>query len=143
MNEFDQIVKHGLKVRYYARYTDDFIVVADNEKYLCSTLASMRAFLEERLRLNLHPEKVSIKRYTQGVDFLGYVVIPYHVRLRTKTKRRVMRKLRDQVMRFKRGDIIETTLKAALQSYLGVLSHADAYRMGEDLKNMFWWWMGE
>ena len=31
MNEFDQFVKHELRVRYYVRYTDDFAIVSDNE----------------------------------------------------------------------------------------------------------------
>ncbi|TSC55833.1 MAG: RNA-directed DNA polymerase [Parcubacteria group bacterium Greene0416_39] len=31
MNEFDQFVKHELKVKYYVRYTDDFAIVSDNE----------------------------------------------------------------------------------------------------------------
>ena len=143
MNVFDQFVKHGLKVEYYARYTDDFVVVADNERYLRDILASMRIFLNERLKLDLHPEKVSIRRYSRGVDFLGYVVLPYHIKLRTRTKRRMFRKLKEQVWQYKRGEISEARLQAALRSYLGVLSHADAHRMSEDLKSMFWWWMSE
>ncbi len=30
MNEFDQFVKHTLRVKHYIRYTDDFVLVADN-----------------------------------------------------------------------------------------------------------------
>lgn len=140
---FDQFVKHRLKVKYYARYTDDFVVVSDNEEYLQNVLSAMRMFLAEALKLDLHPEKISIRKYTSGIDFLGYVVLPYHIKLRTKTKRRMLRKLKEQVRGYKRGEISEIRLKASLQSYLGVLSHADAYQMSNDLKNMFWWWMSE
>lgn len=31
MNEFDQFVKHELKIKYYVRYTDDFAIASDNE----------------------------------------------------------------------------------------------------------------
>jgi len=31
MNEFDQFVKHELRVKYYVRYTDDFVIASDNE----------------------------------------------------------------------------------------------------------------
>lgn len=31
MDEFDQFVKHELKIKYYARYTDDFAIASDNE----------------------------------------------------------------------------------------------------------------
>ena len=31
MNEFDQFVKRQLKVRYYIRYADDFVVFSENK----------------------------------------------------------------------------------------------------------------
>ena len=143
MNVFDQFVKHELKVKYYARYTDDFVVIADTEEYLRNILPLTCTFLKKRLKLDLHPDKISIRKYGQGIDFLGYVVLPYHTRLRTKTKRRMLRKLKGQVEQYKQGKISVTRLQESLQSYLGVLLHADAHQMSEDIENMFWWWMGE
>jgi retron-type reverse transcriptase len=34
MNEFDQYVKHRMKEKYYVRYADDFVFLADNRKAL-------------------------------------------------------------------------------------------------------------
>ena len=51
MNEFDQFMKHELRVKCYARYTDDFVVVADSTEYLQSLLSSITAFLRDRLKL--------------------------------------------------------------------------------------------
>ncbi len=34
MNEFDQFVKHKLKVKYYIRYADDFVILSENKNYL-------------------------------------------------------------------------------------------------------------
>jgi hypothetical protein len=34
MNEFDYYVKRALRVQYYARYTDDFVIVGENTAYL-------------------------------------------------------------------------------------------------------------
>jgi hypothetical protein len=143
MNEFDQFVKHKLKVKNYARYTDDFVIVSDNIDYLQNILPSIRAFLKEKLLLDLHPRKVEIRRCTRGIDFLGYVVLPYHTVVRTKTKKRMMRKLREQVTRFRNGQINEATLKGSLQSYMGVLSHADAHILGQELESQFWYWVKE
>lgn len=33
MNKFDQFVKHKLKVKYYIRYADDFVILSNNKKY--------------------------------------------------------------------------------------------------------------
>ena len=38
LNQFDQFVKHKLKVKHYARYTDDFVIVAQDPNYLKSLL---------------------------------------------------------------------------------------------------------
>lgn len=138
MNEFDTFIKHVLKVRYYARYTDDFIIVSNNQEYLRNIIFPIKDFLKEKLQLELHPKKVSIRKLHQGIDFLGYVVFPKHCLIRTKTKRRILTKLKKKILAYKSGNISELTLRQSLQSYLGVLSHANAYRLAEELKNMIW-----
>ena len=71
MNIFDQFVKQELKAEYYARYTDDFIILSHDESDLLNKLDRVTAFLEDKLALQLHPEKIIIRRYNQGIDFLG------------------------------------------------------------------------
>ncbi|MBU0707782.1 hypothetical protein KKG41_05425, partial [Patescibacteria group bacterium] len=58
----------------YIRYTDDFIIVADNKPYLENLIPRISTFLRTRLKLTLHPKKVTIHAFHQGIDFLGYVV---------------------------------------------------------------------
>ena len=77
-----------LKVKYYARYTDDFVIVSDDKNYLEKLIPLIQSFLREKLKLELHPSKVSIRKYRQGIDFLGYVALSHHIALRTKTKKR-------------------------------------------------------
>ena len=143
MNEFDQFVKHELRVKQYMRYTDDFVIVSEDERYLQSLMPKISDFLHDRLALSLHPNKVSIRKYRQGIDFLGYVSLPNHIATRTKTKRRIDRKLHDRVSGFKSETTTEESLFASLNSYLGVFSHADAYENAEELKSNFWFWMSE
>ena len=33
MNEFDQFMKTELKVKYYIRYADDFVILSDDKNY--------------------------------------------------------------------------------------------------------------
>ncbi|MBI5004170.1 RNA-directed DNA polymerase [Candidatus Kaiserbacteria bacterium] len=143
MNELDQFVKHELKVKRYARYTDDFIIVSADREYLALLIPRIELFLQTRLRLSLHPRKVEIRAYHRGIDFLGYVILSHHMRLRTKTKKRMIRKLRERVVAYRSGHIKEEQLLGSLRSYLGVLSHADAYGLIEALKNDFWFWLHE
>ncbi|TSD03867.1 MAG: RNA-directed DNA polymerase (Reverse transcriptase) [Parcubacteria group bacterium Greene0714_21] len=139
MNEFDQFVKHELKVKYYVRYTDDFAIVSDNEYTLRGGgLTSMGKFLRERLKLTIHPKKISLRKLHQGVDFLGYVIFPKHRLLRIKTKRRIFSKLRKRIEEYRRGEASQPQVEQSLQSYLGVLSHANAYKLSQDLRNQLW-----
>src|SRR3989344_2029365 len=143
MNEFDQFITHTLKVTHYARYTDDFVIVSDNENYLKQLLKPIQSFLRERLKLELHPNKVTIRKYHQGIDFLGYVILPEHIKTRTKTKQRILRKLKQAVCRYKSGEISELRLHSSLQSYLGVLSHANEHKFSKEIQNKFWFWLKE
>lgn len=138
MNEFDQFVKHELRVKYYLRYTDDFVIISDNTGYLESLLPKISQFLETKLALEMHPNKVSILKYRQGIDFLGYVILPHHIRLRTKTKRRMLRKLDQNIIDYKAEVIDKKAFNQSLQSYLGVLSHADSHEFTQDLVNKIW-----
>ncbi len=143
MNEFDQFMKHELRVKRYMRYTDDFVIVAEDRRYLQNLMPKISKFLYTRLTLSLHPDKVFIRKYRQGIDFLGYVALSRHTKVRLKTEKRMFRKLHDRAKGFRAGLIAETTLFSSLNSYLGVLTHADAHEVAEKLKNLFWFWMKE
>ncbi|MDO8574391.1 MAG: RNA-directed DNA polymerase, partial [bacterium] len=138
MNEFDRHMKNNLKVKHYFRYTDDFVIVSSNEEYLHDILPRVNTFLQEKLKLKLHPNKVSIRKLHQGVDFLGYVVFPKHRLVRSKTRRRIFKKMRGKIGEYRLGKIAGKSLEQSLQSYLGVLSHANTHKLRERLKNEIW-----
>ena len=73
LNEFDQFVKHNLKVKYYIRYADDFVILSEDKKYLEDLILKINNFLKNSLKLQMHPDKVFIKTLSSGVDFLGWV----------------------------------------------------------------------
>lgn len=123
LNELDQFVKHELKARHYFRYCDDFVIVHSERKFLEQALKRITCFLHERLLLDLHPKKVEIRKVYQGIDFLGYVVLPHVIIVRTTTKRRLLRKLHEARAEFLSGDISKERFRSIIVSYLGVLSH--------------------
>jgi hypothetical protein len=108
---------------------------------LGSVVPRIQNFLKDRLNLELHQDKIIIRKFRQGIDFLGYVVFPHHRLLRTKTKKRVFKKLKKRTQEYKLDLISKEILKQSLNSYLGVLSHADTYKLHKNLKNQFWFWL--
>ena len=135
MDVFDQFMKHELKVKYYARYTDDFVIVSDNKEYLIKLLPKIRSFLEEKLKIQVHPKKVTITNFTRGIDYLGYILFPYFTLVRKRTKRRALRRINEKISLYKQENISQDKVHATLMSYLGVFSHADTHRFSETLKN--------
>jgi len=129
LNELDQFVKHRLKIKYYLRYCDDFVVLSDNVKYLQELIPRINNFLKFGLKLTFHPNKIIFRKYRQGIDFLGYVVLPHRRVLRTKTKRRMLRKIRIKHLDLQRGIISEKSFNQTLQSYFGVLKHCRSHKI--------------
>ena len=135
MDELDQFMKHNLRVKKYLRYTDDFVIIAEDLVYLNSLLKPVESFLNDQLKLSLHPEKVIIRKLSQGIDFLGYVVFPYHRILRIRTRKRMWRKIGEKIKQYEDGQIEKEKLDQVMQSYLGILSHGNEYKTSERLKN--------
>jgi len=57
MNEFDQWIKHSLKIKYYMRYADDFILVSRKRAYLEHMIDPMKQYLSMNLALTMHPTR--------------------------------------------------------------------------------------
>ena len=113
MNEFDQYVKHKLKQKYYIRYADDFVFLSNNRQELLKIIPEIKNYLSKKLQLTIHPAKISLTTLASGLDYLGIINFPHHRILRTKTKRRVLKRVNEK----------------NLASYLGFLKHCDSYEL--------------
>lgn len=122
LHELDWHVKQDLGVRYYARYCDDFVIISHDKQHLESLIKPLRDFLYSVPQLDLHPDKITLRAWDQGVDFLGYVLRPRATTIRTKTRRRMMSRVSAR----------------NLSSYLGMCGHADAYCLSQVLRMVAW-----
>jgi hypothetical protein len=129
LNQLDHFVKEGLGVKFYVRYADDFVVLSGSRDYLVDLLPKIQEFLSERLALQLHPDKVFIKTMASGMDFLGWVHFSYHRVPRTKTVRRIKKRL-----------LGGETSNKVIASYLGLLGHGDTHDLRQELVNETWFW---
>ncbi len=115
MSEFDQFAKHWLKEKYYIRYADDFVILSRNYQHLAKTVYPVQSYLKKIMKLEVHPDKISIETFASGLDFLGYVNFPDHRILRTRTKRRMLKRINYR----------------NLASYLGLLKHCNGCNIRE------------
>lgn len=138
LNEFDHFVKHELKAEYYIRYCDDFVILNRSHEVLDSYISRIAMFLKWELKLELHPRKTTIRKTHRGVDFLGYVSLPYFRVLRTSTKNRMLRKIDRAKLMYERGIIGEIQLANMVFSYLGMLSHCKSEKITAQIERIFW-----
>jgi hypothetical protein len=121
MNEFDRYVKQELRVKYYIRYADDFVVLSENKEYLEDTLIKFEKFLNEKLHLRLHEHKVCIQSYASGVDFLGWRHFPGYRQIRSASKRKIIKRMK--------GYPKPETVNA----YRGLLKHGNSYKLQKQI----------
>ena len=112
----------AVKANHYLRYADDFVVLSTDKVYLETILPKMQEFLGSKLKLSMHPNKVSIQTVASGVDFLGWVHFPDHQVLRTTTKNRMFRNIQAK-------DGKEETVR----SYIGLMSHGNGWKLKQEI----------
>ena len=62
----------------YGRYVDDFILIGEKEDLL-GLIPHIRAYLNDELKLTLHPDKIYIQPAKHGVSFIGYRIYANHI----------------------------------------------------------------
>ncbi|HSW86667.1 MAG TPA: reverse transcriptase/maturase family protein [Rhabdochlamydiaceae bacterium] len=138
LHELDDFIKQSLRERYYLRYCDDFIILANDEVHLRSLILIIQEFLSKCLRLQLHPKKLIVRKLNRGIDFVGYVLFEKYIVTRTRTKQRMKNRLKIMYEDYLVGKIDAALMDQKLQSYLGILSHANQHALSIALKNAYW-----
>lgn len=93
LNKLDYFVKHELKVRYYIRYVDDFVILHKSKKQLELWKKDIDVFLLGKLKLELHPEKTKIISFSKGVDFVGFRNFYYFKILRKRSMKNMLKNM--------------------------------------------------
>lgn len=135
LDGLDKFVINTLGFPHYGRYVDDFYIVHTDKRKLLESIPKIRAFLRDELKLELHPRKVYIQHYSKGVKFTGSVIKPGRIYIGNRTLAGLRRVIR-QFNRLRKPDSDpdpDTHLDkvrhfvCALNSYYGLLCHADTY----------------
>ncbi len=124
LDPLDKFVKHRLKSKYYLRYADDFLLIGSNPEELLGCFVEINSFLKEKLQLNIHPNKIHLRKLSHGIDFVGYVALPGYQVPRRKTVERIFRRV---------GQSSIEELGGALFSCLGYLRHVSSAKIEKKL----------
>ena len=132
LNEIDQFVKHKLNIKYYCRYLDDSIVIVKTKKEAIETLNKIKEFLHTNLKLELN-KKTQIFKSKQGVNFCGYKINEYRLKIRDKGKRKLKNKVKKLEKLVKEGKITSKEAHKYLAGHMGYIKIANVKNLTEKL----------
>ena len=113
LNDLDYFIKEKLKIKYYVRYQDDFLLFHPDKQYLKYCLQEIKKFLDkEKLVLN---NKTRIYKNTNNFLFLGRNSFGKYARYRN-----VKRKLRAKYYLYTVGHISLNSFTSSLICYKGL-----------------------
>ena len=131
-NEADQYIKHILKIQYYYRYMDDSIILLQNKEELKKVKQKIEKFLDEKLKLKFN-NKTNIFKNKQGVNFCGYKINEYRMKLRTKGKARLKKKVKYLKNEIKIGRLSSVDAKRHLCGHFGYMKYANVYNLSKKI----------
>lgn len=134
LSELDYYIKHKLKVKYYVRYMDDFILLVKNKTEAKKVYGLIEDFLYKNLKLSLNCKS----RYYPiriGVDFCGYKIWSTHRLIRKRSKEKFQRKIRCWNTLYKEGKLDHKDFVLSFNSWLGHVKHANSYKLVNKMKS--------
>jgi RNA-directed DNA polymerase len=132
MSEFDHWVKQTCSIHYYGRYVDDFILISNDKSYLKLLLPKIIYFLESKLKLTLHPNKIYLQHFSKGISYLGTVIKPHRIYIANRTKGNFYNALELQNQKLNKTEVSKNDLiqfRSSINSYLGILKHYKTYKL--------------
>lgn len=123
LNELDHFVKEKLKIRYYVRYMDDFILLIDSKEEAKYNLEKINDFLNNVLHLKLN-KKTNYFKFSQGVSFCGYKIFLNKVYLSKVNKKSIYKRVKLWNNEYKKDRLDLEKAYVSLQSWLGHAKYA-------------------
>ena len=130
LNEVDQFIKNKLHCKYYFRYLDDSICMFKTKEEAKLTLIKIKEFLNENLELELN-EKTQIFKSKQGVNFCGYKINEYRLKIRDRGKRKSKKKVKKLKYKIRIGELTSKEAKKYLCGHFGYIKYADVKNFTE------------
>ena len=127
LTELDHFVKENLRIKYYVRYMDDFILLLDSKEEAIRVLKEIRKFLNEKLQLDLN-KKTNYFKAKQGVTFLGYHVYLRKIRLLNSNKKRIYKRVKYWNELYDKNELDIFKAAEGLKSWIGHANLGDNYK---------------
>ena len=133
LNGLDHYIKEKLRVKYYIRYMDDFIIIHKDKEFIKYCKTEIAKYISN-IGLSLHDGKTRIYKITDGIRFLGFKFTPTSTTKVIKSVlgqnvRNYKRKLKKMVRLAKQGKMTKDKIDECFNSWKAHIKYGNSYKL--------------
>lgn len=132
LNGFDHYVKEILKVKYYVRYMDDFVLLLKDKEECKKMKEKIEIYLNSNLKLKLN-NKTNYYPNKMGVNFCGFRIFETHRLLRIRCKAKIKKNVLLWNKLYDEDRLNSKKFELSWNSYLGHSRHANSYNFNKKM----------
>lgn len=111
---------------------DDAIILTQTKEEAKTILEKIKKFLKIKLELELN-NKTQIFKSKQGVNFCGYKINEYRMKIQDKGKRKLKKKVKYLTNQIKQGSISSKEAQKYLCGHLGYIKYANVKNLTDKI----------
>ena len=111
---------------------DDSVILMQNKKDIIKVKQDIEKFIKNELFLEFN-SKTNIFKSKQGVNFCGYKINEYRMKIREKGKKHIKKAIKRLKLKVKNGELSSREAKKYLCGHFGYMKYADVY----NFKNLY------
>lgn len=138
LNEMDHFIKEKLKIKYYVRYMDDFVLLLENKEDAKKIKKNIEEYLKNKLKLEFN-KKTNYFPNKNGVKFCGFRIYVDKILLKNDNKKKIYKRIKhwnklylDKQLSFKKA-------YQSLISWEGHAKHSNSYKYIKKIENKCLW----
>lgn len=138
---FDWFIKQNKRIKYYARYCDDLVILHNSKQFLHELKLECDEWLWHNLKLEVKGNWQVFSRIKRPIDFIGYVFCNKY----TLVRKDIVKNFKYKIKYIKRNwrNIKYTQIINTIMSYYGWFKHVNAYNLwvkyiDNDIKSIIW-----
>ena len=124
--KLDHFIVHDLKLKYYVRYMDDFIILDSDLEKLKKARDIIIDKLDKKYKLKVNTKKTKIVSCKEGFSFLGYVFKVIDKKLVIKIKRSNLEKIKKRVKQVRY--LLDRNKISHYRAFCSIMTYSNCYK---------------
>ncbi len=132
LNKIDHFIVNNLKLKYYVRYMDDFIIIDKDLEKLKKSRDIIKNKLLREYKLEINDKKTMIINVKNSFSFLGYTFKVINNKIIIKIKKSNIEKIKKKVKSIKYK--LNHNLITHKEAFASIMSYSNIYNFSNNIK---------